>query len=94
MADATIPLYSGPTAGAQLLSRAGFLRSVVLTAAPATATTVKIYNNTSATGNPIMSLAAGGGTSVYPTFNRLQFDARGLFIVVVGAGADCVVEVE
>lgn len=93
MSDATIPLYSGATAGVQLLSRGGYLRSVVLTAAAAAAT-AKIYNNTSATGNPIASVAAGIGTSVYPTFNRMQFGGAGLFIVVTGAGADCIVEVE
>ncbi len=78
-------VYSGPTAGVQLVNRPGGLHLVVFTATSAAAT-CSIYDNTAATGNPILTLAAGVNTTVYPTADGFSFNV-GLFAVVTGAGA-------
>lgn len=77
--------FTGPTAGVQLVNRPGALHLVALTAGSAAAT-CSIYDNTSATGNPILTLAAAIGTSAYPDAQGFSFNV-GLFAVVTGTGA-------
>jgi len=84
--------YTAATAGVQLVNRRGALHRVVLTAAAASAT-VTLYDNTSATGNPFMTIAAVAGTSAWPDGGGAEF-LIGLFVVVTGAGAQLNVYVE
>ncbi len=77
--------YTAATAGVQLVNRAGGLHLVALTAAAAAATCA-IYDNTFATGNPILALAVPANTSICPDSDGFTFNV-GLFVVVTGAGA-------
>ncbi len=77
--------YSGATAGVQLVNRRGALHRVVLTAGSANATAT-FYDNTSATGSPILTTAALTGTTVFPDGDGYEF-LIGLFAVIVGTGA-------
>ena len=77
--------YSGVTAGSQAVNRKCAVRLCALSAAAAAATAT-LYDNTSAAGNPIMTLAAPIGQTVYPDMNGYECNV-GIFIVVAGAGA-------
>ncbi|MHB8625612.1 MAG: hypothetical protein ACYDBJ_04480 [Aggregatilineales bacterium] len=77
--------YSGVTAGVQLVNRRGALHRVVLTAGSANATAT-FYDNTSATGSPILTVAALAGTSAWPDADGFEF-LTALFAVVSGTGA-------
>ncbi len=77
--------YTGVTAGVQLVNRPGALHLVTLTAAAATAT-CSLYDNTSATGNPILTLSAAANTSTFPDAQGFSFNV-GLYAVVTGTGA-------
>jgi hypothetical protein len=83
---ATQNLYSGVTAGAQLINRKGRLHNVVLTPAAAAAT-LTVYDNTSATGNPILTLQApANGQSIIAECDGYEFNI-GLWVVIAGTGA-------
>jgi len=77
--------YTAVTAGVQLVNRKGALRLCALTAGSAAAT-CSLYDNTSATGNPILTLAAAIGQMAYPDVNGGEFNT-GLYAVVAGTGA-------
>ena len=85
-------VYSAATAGAQLVNRRGALHRVVLTAGSANATAT-FYDNTSATGSPILAVAAVIGTSAWPDVNGVEF-FTGLYAVITGTGAQVNVYVE
>lgn len=85
--------YVPVTAGTQVMNRAGALHLVSITAAAATAV-VTIYNNTSATGNPIAIVSAPANTTWYVDFDGLPFGALGLFVVVAGAGGQAILTAE
>lgn len=69
-----------------LATGGGSISRVVLTPATNLATVV-IYDNTSATGTPILSLqAAASGASVVVDFRNLKFET-GLHVVPGGTGA-------
>jgi len=77
--------YSGASAGSQLIARRGALHRVILTAGSTNATAV-FYDGTSATGSPILSLAALAGTSAFPDLDGYEF-LIGLYAVIIGTGA-------
>ena len=85
--------YTGVTAGVQLVNRACAVHLMLLAAGAAAAGVATLYDNTSATGNPIAVLAAPQGQSAYPDGNGYAC-AKGLYAVVTGAGAQLVVYVE
>ena len=78
-------VYSAVTTGAQLVNRRGALHRVVLTAGSANASAT-FYDNTSATGSPILTVAALAATSAWPDVNGVEFFI-GLYVVVSGTGA-------
>lgn len=84
--------YSAATAGSPLIARRGAIHRVILTAGSANATAT-FYDGTSATGNPILTLAALAGTSTFPDLNGYEF-LIGLYAVIVGTGAQVNVLVE
>ncbi len=85
--------YSAVTTGVQLINRAGGLHVVSITAAAAAAS-IRVFNNTSATGNPIAIVSAPANTTWYVDFDGLPFGALGLFVVVTGAGAEAILTAE
>ena len=77
--------YTGVTAGVAITGRKCAIRLCMLTAAAAAATAT-LYDNTSAAGNPILTIAAPVGQSIFPDMNGYECNI-GIFAVVTGAGA-------
>ena len=81
--------YTGVTAGVAMVARKCAVRLCSLSAAAATATAT-LYDNTSATGNPILTIAAPINQTIFPDMNGYECNI-GLFVVVTGAGAQLTV---
>lgn len=77
---------STATTGLQAIQRPGALHRVFLTANSEDAT-LKIYDATSATGNPILAARAALGSTRDLNCNGLPFNT-GLYIVLTGATAE------
>jgi hypothetical protein len=77
---------STATTGLQAIQRAGALHRVFLTANAEDAT-LKIYDNTSATGNPILVVRTALNSTRDLDCNGLPFNS-GLYVVLTGATAE------
>ncbi len=98
MTSAVQTAHIGVTAGAQIIpnlpaaGRAGILRLVVLTPAAANASVIVYDNTNAASGTQLANVAAQT-----PWSNGWDFATpftKGLYVVVVGAGADVTVTFE
>lgn len=68
----------------------GIIRSVILTAGSGATGTIDIYDETSASGDVILSLSAVQATSVVAAPLNVAFGV-GCYIDITGAGASCTV---